>query len=116
MDSKDSEVHILERRSFLKLLLGFSFVSTIASIVIPIVGYLLPPEKGSAGSGGKVLVATTTEIPVGEGKIIPLGSKPIVVTNTEQGVKAFSAICTHLGCVCIWDSGRKIILCPCHDG
>ena len=28
-----------------------------------------------------------------------MGSKPAIVVNTDQGVKAYSAICTHLGCI-----------------
>jgi cytochrome b6-f complex iron-sulfur subunit len=48
---------------------------------------------------------------------VPVNDKPVVVVNTEQeGVKAFSAICTHLGCIVEWDEDRQIILCPCHDG
>ena len=32
-----------------------------------------------------------------------MGSKPAIVVNTEQGVKAYSAICTHLGCIVAFD-------------
>ena len=32
------------------------------------------------------------------------------------GVKAFSAICTHLGCIVLWDEAASNIVCPCHDG
>jgi cytochrome b6-f complex iron-sulfur subunit len=106
----------VSRNTFLKLLLGFSFTSTIAGVLIPIIGYLLPPETSGSSDGGRTLVGTTIDIPFGQGKVVPVGSKPVVVVNTEQGIKAYSAICTHLGCVCLWDSTRQIILCPCHDG
>ena len=106
----------MERNSFLKFLLGFSFISTIASVIIPIFKYLVPPENSSALGGGRVLAGTTSDIPTGQGKVVSLGNKPVIIANTDQGVKAFSAICTHLGCICIWDSGRNVILCPCHDG
>lgn len=37
--------------------------------------------------------------------------------NTDQGVAAFSAICTHLGCtVSQWLADKKAFLCPCHKG
>ena len=106
----------LGRRGFLKIFLAFASLSTLTGILAPIIGFLIPPASENTGAGGRVLMGTTKDIPVGQGKILPFGNKPIVITNTTQGVKAFSAICTHLGCVCIWDETKKIILCPCHDG
>jgi len=104
------------RRRILKWLLGFSVVSSLVGVLTPIIGYLMPPATGSAGGGGRVLVGTTKEIPVGQGKVVSVGNKPVIVTNTEPGVHAFSAICTHLGCIVMWDQSRQIIACPCHDG
>ena len=49
--------------------------------------------------------------------MVPVNDKPVIVVNTAQGgLKAFSAICTHLGCIVEWDQPRRFILCPCHDG
>ena len=62
-------------------------------------------------------MGTTTDIPVGHGEVVAVDDKPVVVVNTEQGgIKAYSAICTHLGCISKWDPQRQVILCPCHDG
>ena len=36
--------------------------------------------------------------------------------RTPQGFRAFSAICTHLGCIVGWDAARHQIACPCHAG
>lgn len=105
---------LTDRRAFLKFF--FSLVSTVIGVFTPIVGFLVPPKAGPGGGGGRVLAGTTTEIPVGQAKVVPLGNKPVIVTNTPQGVKAFSGICTHLGCINIWDESRNVILCPCHDG
>jgi len=38
----------------------------------------------------------------------------LVIRLSDEKFKAFSAICTHLGCVVQWDAGRKVIACPCH--
>ena len=36
--------------------------------------------------------------------------------NAPHGYIAFTAICTHAGCSdWAWDSGRKMLKCPCHD-
>jgi cytochrome b6-f complex iron-sulfur subunit len=104
------------RRRFLKTLLGFSVLSTISMIAAPIVGFLIPPKVADGGAGGKVLAGTLADIPVGTGKVVALGSKPVIVVDTEAGVKAFSAVCTHLGCIVGFDDTVKQIVCPCHDG
>ncbi|MEI7743506.1 MAG: Rieske (2Fe-2S) protein [Chloroflexota bacterium] len=104
------------RRRFMRYLGGFALVSTGAMILTPIIGFLVPSKSGAASGGGKQLVGTTADIPPGAGKVVALGSKPAIVVNTEQGVKAYSAICTHLGCVVTYNDMIGAIQCPCHDG
>jgi cytochrome b6-f complex iron-sulfur subunit len=105
------------RRRLITYLLGFSVVATLGGVLTPIIGYLWPPRRASAGGSGRVQIGTTTDFPAGKGKVVPVNDKPVIVVNTAQGgLKAFSAICTHLGCIVEWDQGRQFILCPCHDG
>lgn len=104
------------RRRFLRFLLGFSVVSTIGMIAAPIVGFLIPPKASGSSTGGKVLAGTTEDLPAGTGKVVAVGSKPVIVTNTDTGITAFSAVCTHLGCIVGFDSTVRQIVCPCHDG
>jgi cytochrome b6-f complex iron-sulfur subunit len=104
------------RRRFVRWLLGFSIVTSLAMIVTPIVGFLIPSRTSTAAAGGRVLAGTLDTLPVGSGAIVAVGSKPAVVVNTASGVKAYSAICTHLGCIVAWDEAARLIICPCHDG
>jgi len=74
--------------------------------------------SGSAGGGGSAsaaapaALATTAEIPVDGGKI--LADKKIVITQPASGTfKAFTAVCTHQGCIVGSVSGGTIN-CPCH--
>ncbi|MEU3663043.1 Rieske (2Fe-2S) protein [Streptomyces sp. NPDC032940] len=65
----------------------------------------------SAASPGRELAATG-DIPVGGGKVFD--AEKVVVTQPEQGdFKAFSAVCTHQGCI-VADVRDGTILCACH--
>jgi Rieske Fe-S protein len=65
----------------------------------------------TAGAQGSAL-ATTGEIPVGSGKIFT--SEKVVVTQPNSGdFKAFSAVCTHMGCI-VSTISNGTIDCPCH--
>ena len=69
-------------------------------------------NSGGAASSGPVVLAKTTDIPVGGGKI--LTDKKIVITEPQSGTfKAFTAVCTHQGCIVSTVSGGTIN-CPCH--
>jgi Rieske Fe-S protein len=81
-----------------------------------------PPASASektkttaSGDGPTVngtLLADVSEIPVGEGKIF--AAAKVVVTQPAAGdYKAFSAVCTHVGCILDKVEGGKIY-CPCH--
>jgi Rieske Fe-S protein len=68
----------------------------------------------SAAGGAPVANALTTTalVPDGGGRIID--GKNIVVTQPEAGsFKAFTAVCTHQGCIVSTVSGGTIN-CPCH--
>lgn len=104
------------RRRFLRFLMGFSVVSSISIIAAPIVGFLIPPRTPTGGGGSRVLAGKLSELPAGSGKVVAMGSKPVIVTNGEAGVTAFSAVCTHLGCIVDYDATLRHIVCPCHDG
>jgi Rieske Fe-S protein len=69
------------------------------------------PASASTGSAAGAL-ATTSEIPVGGGKIFT--AQKVVVTQPASGdFKAFSAVCTHMGCIVSRISDGTID-CPCH--
>ena len=70
-------------------------------------------SSSAAASGGAAgALATTSEIPVGGGMIFP--AKLTVVTQPTAGeFKAFSAVCTHMGCTVNQIANGRID-CPCH--
>ena len=38
----------------------------------------------------------------------------VYIIHGPEGFYALSAICTHLGCLTVWNTDRGIIACPCH--
>ena len=68
-------------------------------------------EDAAAPASGTPLVRTG-EIPQGGGKV--LADEKVVVTQPTAGeFQAFSAVCTHAGCV-VRDVSDGVITCPCH--
>lgn len=69
--------------------------------------------SGHSGSGHSGAALTdTSAIPVGSGKIFQ--SEKVVVTQPAAGhFKAFSAVCTHQGCI-VDKVANGTIDCPCH--
>lgn len=72
-----------------------------------------PTAAPSASAGGEAgALASTSEIPVGSGKIF--ADRQVVVTQPAAGdFKAFSAQCTHQGCLVSQMRGAEIH-CTCH--
>lgn len=104
------------RRGLLQGLLGFSIGATLLGVLAPILGYLWPPTQQTTASGGRVRAASLTELQAAGGLVTAAENEPIILTYTENaGVKAFSAICTHLGCIVQWNQSG-FIQSPCHDG
>jgi nitrite reductase/ring-hydroxylating ferredoxin subunit len=67
---------------------------------------------GSGGSGSGSTKVAVADVPVGGGTI--LKDAQVVVTQPTKGsFKAFSAICTHQGCLVASVTDGQIV-CPCH--
>jgi Rieske Fe-S protein len=70
-------------------------------------------SSAASGSGSAASALTTTsKVPVGGGEIIA-ASKVVVTQPTKGEFKAFSAICTHMGCT-VSTVKNGTIDCPCH--
>jgi|SRR5947207_5278287 len=71
-----------------------------------------PAASGSGAAAAPAALASTSDVPVGGGKI--LADKKIVLTQPKSGeFHGFSAVCTHAGCTVGSVSGGTIN-CPCH--
>ncbi len=71
------------------------------------------PSAAKTDKGGSTEVAKLADIPVGGSVAASLNGKPILVSQPTAGkVVAFSAVCTHQGCV-VKPVGKEFD-CPCH--
>ncbi len=83
-----------------------------------------PTAAGASGAGaapslpkGAVKLGPAGRLPKGQAATYsdPAdGSPDILIRETDGGLKAFSAICTHAGCTVGYDGSE--IYCPCHGG
>ncbi len=105
----------LTRREFIRLV-NRGLVATGALVIAgPIVAYFYPKNLQETPSE-PVLVCKVNELPIGQSKTIGYGRYPALVINTSEGLRAFSAVCTHFACIVKWESQQGKIYCPCHDG
>ena len=104
----------MERRSFL---VGGGTVAAVGVLAACTTSEETATSSASASTApaqvGQGQFATTVgEIPVGGGIIYD--EPAIVITQPQEGViKAFSAICTHQGCI-VGEVADNVITCPCH--
>lgn len=105
----------LTRNNILKLLSGFLTVTGLAVIVTPIVAFFFPAKLEEMPSE-PVLVGGVNDLPPGASKTVGFGRYPALVIHTSEGLRAYSAVCTHFACIVKWNLELGEIVCPCHEG
>ena len=80
-----------------------------------VIQYIIPPKLRETVVK-TIFAGKISEIPVNSYKIVRYNKKPIIIIHTETGeFKAFSAACTHLGCIIDFEPEQKRFHCNCHD-
>lgn len=104
----------IARRSFLTQALSAWFFVTCTPFLYGVLEYVLPPRIRERILE-QILAAKIGDIPANAAKIVKFNKKPAIVVHTSQGqYKAFSAVCTHLGCTVQYNSDDQRIHCNCH--
>ena len=106
----------VERRDFLKFVLGGGAIAWLAAILYPVLEYLNPPIQGEV-EVTSVKFGKISDIEKDSGKIVKFGSKPVLLIRSSDGqFHAFSATCTHLDCTVQYRKDFGTIWCACHNG
>ncbi len=103
------------RRTFLDWLLTGGLAACVIGFIAPVLSYAWPARRRGPGSQ-TVSAGKADDYSEWEGKVVAVNAQPVLVFKTPQGFRAFSAICTHLGCIVRWDPQQRQIACPCHAG
>ncbi len=104
-----------DRREFVANLVltvaGFLGMGGLAARFLQYLYPVVPPEE-------------VVEIPAGRRELVPAGGGVVLSLPTGQlalvdaggELRAFSAVCTHLGCIVRWQSEMEHLYCACHGG
>lgn len=108
-------MNAINRREFLKLLEKGLALTGLAVIAAPVIAFFYPTNLQEMPSE-PVLVGKEDELPPSTAKTVRFGRYPALVLNTPEGLRGYSAVCTHFGCLVKWDAENNRIACPCHEG
>ena len=102
------------RRKFLAACLGGIGAAATGLAAYPVLKYLSPQPMDS--EKGRITIPRA-QVGTGQAHFFQFRGHPAVVLQRAPGVfVAFSAICTHLGCIVKWLPEKGEFLCPCHAG
>ena len=105
-----------DRRTFLDMVIFGGLAAWGTAMAVPTVAYLWPAHSGS-GRPVSVSAGPAKDFAVGTAKMLQAEGKPVIVIRISEDLfRAFSPICTHLGCLVKWEAATRTIVCPCHAG
>lgn len=117
MDTHSAHLQVREtRRDFLSALIKFWSVLSVVPFGTVALKFLSPVRDLSIVRE-TIRVAAVSDIAENTAKIVRFNKDPVIVVHTVGGqFKAFSARCTHLGCVVQFkgDEGPPHFDCNCH--
>jgi cytochrome b6-f complex iron-sulfur subunit len=107
----------IANRTLTTWLLNTSLGGLVMAVVYPAGRYLIPPETAESAATSVTLTLTPDDIAANSGQVFKFGNRPGLLVKTSAGeLRAFSATCTHLGCIVQYRADIGQIWCACHNG
>ena len=106
----------MQRRDILGWLTRILGAALGGFILYPVARYVVPPRIPEAVTR-RAIAAKKNELAPGSFKTFPFGAQPGLLVRTADGnYRAFTAVCTHLGCTVQYKGDERVIWCACHNG
>jgi cytochrome b6-f complex iron-sulfur subunit len=105
----------MDRRTALKNLFAFiPLGAAFTGLTAMGIRFITPNRKDVCRL---IFTVSLDELPVNASRQFQdLQGRDLVIVRTgENGVKALSTVCTHLGCTVYWQKDKKLFYCPCHQ-
>ena len=105
--------HYVTRRELAKFLTLGSALLALATGMVALVA-----RRPKRQSFPERTIGRASAIAVGESQQFryPTDADPCIVVRTDQGLCAYSQVCTHLSCAVVHRADEKDLFCPCHHG
>jgi len=108
------EKPVMKRKDFLiSSLLGTGLLLSAGSLVTRLFQYLFPLIRKPREV--RVPVGPASGLTTGQSKVVSIEGMNAIVINDKGTLRAFSRVCTHLGCIVKWHSETNRFHCPCHN-
>ncbi|MBS1903276.1 MAG: Rieske 2Fe-2S domain-containing protein [Bacteroidetes bacterium] len=103
-----------KRRSIIRAMLGVSISAVIAPILYAVGRYL---GYQSSGGAKDVMIEPNEVSAEHPSKLLDINDEPVlVIFQPDNGIRAFDAKCTHLGCTVSYQPDVPGFYCKCHHG
>jgi cytochrome b6-f complex iron-sulfur subunit len=103
------------RTFFANVFLGFAGLLGAGTLAQRLFSFLSPPAPPEREV--EITAIALESIPDGGGVVVHLPAGNVAIERSGGTVEAFSAVCTHLGCVIQWQPAHdQVWYCPCHHG
>ena len=105
----------LSRRRFIAASAAAAVGAGLAGAALwPLYAYLSPSKTGGEA---QLVNIPRSQVGIGQAHFFNFRGRPAVLLQPKPGeFLAFSAVCTHLGCIVQWRPEQEVFLCPCHAG